>query len=64
MWDAEDNNGNILELCPFCGAGASIQEDDIETVIECSLCEASMYRHSGNGTNHASLCRAAWNRRT
>ena len=54
----------MLKLCPFCGGIAKETEDNgMELCIECEECEASMYRHHGDGKDYAKRCRRAWNRR-
>jgi len=65
MWDSENNDPNVIKLCPFCGGEAKEQEDnDRESIIECSICEASIYRHDGDGNDYVKRCRTAWNNRT
>lgn len=64
MWDAENNNGNVLYRCPFCGGEPKEYEDNgMESTIECTDCGASMYRHESDGKDYVRRCRLAWNRR-
>ena len=65
MWDSKNNNKQILKLCPFCNSKAKEYEDnEIESIIECTNCGVSMYTCRRDGDNYVERCRILWNRRT